>query len=250
MASSRCNFAAICSRVSSRFGPLVLASPKRHSMDHLRRQAFRLFLSGAVLGDDEQITAPDAFCGEARRQGLRIAGGREGGAELPRRPAFRQPRPQAQAAPVLGSHDQARLHADREGDAARLGKVQPFQSDELPIGQQELDRSGPGQGKMTPHQCDALLGIAVARLVRHRPHQGHPKLRRRDRRHQNVDVARADLPVRPLKAQMPGPGQAEEPDDEGRRAVRRKADVLKAALQPSIRLTQSEPAPCARRQDG
>ena len=104
--------------------------------------------------------------------------------------------------------------------------------DELPIRQQELRRSGPEQGEVTPHQGDAFLGIAAAGPVQNRPHQWLPKPPRRDRRHQDADVARAGFPVRPIKAQTPGPGQAEEPNREACRPVLGKADMLEEALRP------------------
>lgn len=57
---------------------------------------------------------------------------------------------------------------------------------------------------------------------------------RRDRQHQDVDVARADFPVRRVEAKVPGIGQAKEPHDQARRPVLGKADVLEEALQTSI----------------
>jgi hypothetical protein len=113
-------------------------------------------------------------------------------------------------------------------------KVSHFQSSELSIREQHLDRSGPAQGEVPPHKCDTLVGVAVAGLVRHRPHQGHPKSTHRDRRHQDADVSRTEFSVRPVEAKMPGTGQAGEVHHQTRRPVCGKADVPEEAFQPPI----------------
>jgi len=189
----------------------------------------------SVGDDDEEFAALKTLGGEVQpeRAGGIVADQR--GPEGADAATFPQQRAQGEATAVLCGHDELLLHADGERDIVFVEEVHPFDPDELPIREQEPDARGTEDRQVTLHQPDARGGVAAAAVVvEHAPHQRRPRPPRDHRQHQDVDVARAELPLGTVKRQMPRPDKSQEPDHQRRRPIRSETDMLEEPLQPTV----------------
>ncbi|MBW8907886.1 MAG: hypothetical protein JF620_02425 [Mesorhizobium sp.] len=109
------------------------------------------------------------------------------------------------------------LHADGEGDIVFVEEIHPFGADELTVGEQAADGGGGKQAEITAHQRDAVAGVGVALMRQQGEQQRHPEATGDDGQHQDVDVARSELPVGAIERQIFGPLQVEHMHHEPRR---------------------------------
>ena len=132
-----------------------------------------------------------------------------GGAERADPAALAQSRAEGEAAAVLGGDEQLLLHADGEGDVVFVEEVHPCEPDELPVRQEQPDARRAEDRQVAPHQRDPLAAVAgAAVVVEHAPDQRHARPPGDDGQHQDVDVARAELPLGAVEREMPRAARA------------------------------------------
>ena len=124
-----------------------------------------------------------------------------------------------------------RSHPDDEGNILLTQESQPVKADELTVRQETLDAFGPEQAQITFDQCNALFGVAVARLAQNRPDQRDTIAARGNGKNQQVDLFTPDPPVRAIKAQVPASGEPEHPDHKARRPIFPRINILEETLQ-------------------
>ena len=173
-------------------------------------------MGGSVADNDRQFLTLDAPGCEVQPERRSAPGSLEVGRECARATAGAQQGSQALPDAILACHVPVRLHADDERNVLFMQESQPIKADKPTIRQKALDASGPEQIQTALHQCNALPGVAVARLARHGPDQWHAIAARGDGKNQQVDLFAPDLPVRAIKAQMAAPGEPEHPDQGNR----------------------------------
>ncbi len=191
-------------------------------------------MGGLVADNDRQFLTLDAPGCEVQPERRSAPGSLEVGRECARATAGAQQGSQTLPDAIPACHVLVRLHADDERNVLFMQESQPIKADKLTIRQKALDASGPEQIQTALHQCNALAGVAVARLAQHGPDQWHAIAARGDGKNQQVDLFAPDLPVRAIKAQMPTPGEPEHPDNKRGRPVFPEVDILKKALQSTV----------------
>ncbi len=191
-------------------------------------------MGGLVADNDRQFLTFDAPGCEVQPKRCSAPGSPEVGRECARATAGAQQGSQTLPDAIPACHVPVRLHADDERNVLFMQESQPIKADKLTIRQKALDASGPEQIQTALHQCNALAGVAVARLAQHGPDQWHAIAARGDGKNQQVDLFAPDLPVRAIKAQMPTPGEPEHPDNKRGRPVFPEVDILKKALQSTV----------------
>jgi len=82
----------------------------------------------------------------------------------------------------------ALLDANSKRDIVFIEEIKPIATNELPVGQQQLNGCGTKHSQVAAHQGNALSCIAAAWFVQHHPHQWHTKPARYQSQHQNIDV--------------------------------------------------------------
>ncbi len=184
-------------------------------------------------GDHQKLASLDPARAEMEVQVRMTRAPGQHGLEAPHALAARQPRPQRQGA-ALDMDDLLLLHANGERDFLFHEKGEPFLANKLTISEQHTHGAGVEARQIARHQGDALRRGAVARMVEHRPHQRHPKPRRDHCQDEHVDVGLADLPVGPVKAEIPRPRAADQGGHEADGPVLWQADMLEKTLQAAV----------------
>ena len=126
------------------------------------------------------------------------------------------------------------LHADCEGNALILEKLEPFLPNEFAISEEHPYARCFEERQIAQHQGDALLRRAIPGVTQKGPHERDAVAFGNHGEHEDVDVGFADLPVGPVHAEIPAVRIADQGHHDADAPIIGQEHLLEETLQATV----------------